>query len=69
MPIVSLWLQKKVARTRPLSSAVFCLWLSMASLVPTIELILWLMDRPALQAEAAGPNQDARRSVLRAVLP
>jgi hypothetical protein len=34
MVIMSAWIQQKLASMDPLSSALFCLWLSTASLVP-----------------------------------
>jgi hypothetical protein len=61
MAIMSIWVQKKIASANPMSSALFCLWLSMVSLVPAIELVVWMLDRPAMQAEAG-----ARPSVRRA---
>jgi hypothetical protein len=36
MLMMSLWIQDKVATLEPLSNAVFCLWLSVASLIPSL---------------------------------
>jgi hypothetical protein len=35
MLMMSIWIQDKVATLEPLSNALFCLWLSMASLIPS----------------------------------
>lgn len=35
MLMISIWLQDKVAMVEPLSNALFCVALSMASLLPT----------------------------------
>ncbi len=36
MLMMSIWIQDKVAAAEPLSNALFCLWLSIASLIPSI---------------------------------
>jgi hypothetical protein len=36
MLMMSIWIQDKVAAVEPLSNAVFCLWLSLASLLPSV---------------------------------
>ena len=35
MLMISIWIQDKVATLEPLSNALFCLWLSVASLIPS----------------------------------
>jgi hypothetical protein len=63
--IVSIWVQKKIASANLMSSALFCLWLSTASLVPVIELVVWSLDRPThIQAEAGAPQKARRATIL-----
>lgn len=38
MLMMSIWIQDKVATLEPLSNAVFCVWLSLASLLPSVML-------------------------------
>jgi hypothetical protein len=35
MLMMSIWIQDKVTALEPLSNALFCLWLSIASLLPS----------------------------------
>ena len=36
MLMMSIWIQDKLAAIEPLSNAVFCIWLSLASLLPSL---------------------------------
>jgi hypothetical protein len=36
MVMMSIWIQDKIAAIEPLSNAVFCVWISLASLLPSV---------------------------------
>jgi hypothetical protein len=36
MLMMSIWIQDKLATLEPLSNAVFCVWLSLAGLLPSL---------------------------------
>jgi hypothetical protein len=36
MLMMSIWIQDKIAALEPLSNAVFCVWLSLAGLLPSV---------------------------------
>jgi hypothetical protein len=36
MLMMSIWIQDKIAAIEPLSNAVFCVWLSLAGLLPSV---------------------------------
>ncbi len=56
MVIMSTWIQQKVASTDVFSNALFCLWLSTASLVPSLE----LFAAPEVTRTAEVPQQAAQ---------
>ncbi len=68
MQFVSIWIQQKLRKQDFFSSALFCIWLSTASLLPSLVLVADA-SRPTAQQASHDRRSDPVRPVVRAEIP